>query len=89
MPTVMVTFLKATYVLATFVDFSNISASTDPILTQQVVYLGQSLTYANFQGDICPGDICPYQQYLSWCRPNFDQALKLAQPQMSCGQMSP
>ena len=30
----MVTFVKATYVLATFVHISNISAVTDPILTK-------------------------------------------------------
>ena len=34
MPTVMVTFVKATYVLATFVHIRNISAVTDPILTK-------------------------------------------------------
>ena len=34
MPTVMVTFDKATYVLGTFVHISNISTVTDPILTK-------------------------------------------------------
>ena len=34
MPTIMVTFDKATYVLRTFVHISNISTVTDPILTK-------------------------------------------------------
>ena len=34
MPTVMVTFVKATYVLAIFVHIRNISIVTDPILTK-------------------------------------------------------
>ena len=27
--------------------------------------------------NICPGDICPYQQYLSCYWPDFDQILKV------------
>ena len=27
--------------------------------------------------NICPGDICPYQQYLSCYWPDFDQTLKV------------
>ena len=33
-PTAMVTFVQATFVLATFVHIRNISAVTDPILTK-------------------------------------------------------
>ena len=29
----------------------------------------------SFPGNICPGDVCPYQQYLSCYWPNFDQTL--------------
>ena len=45
-------------------------------------FLGPSLTDANcrsdiFTGNICPSDICPYQEYLSCCLPYFDQTLKV------------
>ena len=41
-------------------------------------FLELFLTFTNcqsdiFQGNICPGDICPYQEYLSCYWPNFDQ----------------
>ena len=36
MPTVTVTFVKATFVLATFVHIKNMSAVTDPILTKRL-----------------------------------------------------
>ena len=36
MPTVTVTFVKATFVLATFVHIRNVSAVTDPILTKRL-----------------------------------------------------
>ena len=36
MPTVMVTFVKATFVLVTFVHIGNILAVTDPILTKRL-----------------------------------------------------
>ena len=44
--------------------------------------LGSSLTDANPLSDICPrkmcpGDICPYQQYLSCYWLNFDETLKV------------
>ena len=39
-------------------------------------------TYFNCNGDIflgkiCPSDVCPYQQYISWYWPDFDQILKV------------
>ena len=36
-------------------------------------FLQPSLIEANCHGDLCPGNICPYQQYLSYCWSNFDQ----------------
>ena len=39
-------------------------------------FLGPSWTYSNCHGDIFPGDICPYQEYLSWYWNDFDQTLK-------------
>ena len=43
MPTVTVTFVKATFVLVTFVHIGNILAVTDPILTKR---LGQDFLQA-------------------------------------------
>ena len=45
-------------------------------------FLGPFLTYSNchydiFSGNICPCDICPYQEYLSCHWPDFDQTLKV------------
>ena len=45
-------------------------------------FLGPIWTYSNFQNDICSGnicpcDICPYQEYLSCHKPDFDQTLKV------------
>ena len=45
-------------------------------------FLGPFLTYSNcpydiFSGNICPSDICPYQEYLSCHWPDFDQTLKV------------
>ena len=45
-------------------------------------FLGHFLTYSKCHNDICSGnicpcDICPYQQYLSFCWPDFDQILKV------------
>ena len=50
MPTVKVTFVQATYVLATFVHFSNISAVTDPILTKLFgpIFLGLNIFWQTF-----------------------------------------
>ena len=44
--------------------------------------LGTSRTDSNFHseiwpGNIRPGDICPYQKYLSCYWPNFDETLKV------------
>ena len=41
-------------------------------------FLGPSLTDANHQGDICPSNICPYQEYLSCYWPIFDETLQVA-----------
>ena len=38
--------------------------------------LGPPWTDFNCNGNICPGDICPYQEYLSCYWPDFDQTLK-------------
>ena len=43
-------------------------------------FLGPSSTDSNYNGDICPsnichGDICPHQKYLSWS--NFDRTLNV------------
>ena len=45
-------------------------------------FLGPFLTYSNchydiFSGNICPCDICPYQEYLSCHWPDVDQTLKV------------
>ena len=45
-------------------------------------FLGPIWTYSNFHnhicsGNICPCDICPYQEYLSSHKPDFDQTLKV------------
>ena len=77
---VLVTFVLVTFVLVTFFHISNISAVTNPFWTKLKSYLlGRSWTDVKYYGDIwpcniCPGDICPYQQYLLlnqfW--PNFE-----------------
>ena len=36
-------------------------------------FLGQFWKDANCHGDICPSDICPYQEFLNCFLPNFDQ----------------
>ena len=51
-------------------NISNISAVTDPILMNLDWFLEKSRTDSNYHGDICPGniclgDICPYQEYLN------------------------
>ena len=59
-----VTFVQATFVLATFVHNRNVSAVTDLILTKlKDRILGPSLTNANPHVDICPINIS--QQHLS------------------------
>ena len=40
-------------------------------------FLGTSKTDSNYQVDICPGNICSYQEYLSCYRPDFDEILKV------------
>ena len=70
MPTLLVTFVQAKYIMETFVHISNISAFTNSILTKLQRYLGISRTDSNCHDDICPGNICPdgicpYQEYLS------------------------
>ena len=82
-PTVRVTFIHATFVLASFVHIRDISAVTDPILMKLYrQFQGTSRTVSNCHGDICPGnicpcDICPYQEYLSSKWPDFDETLKI------------
>ena len=39
--------------------------------------LGTSRTDSNCHGDICPGNICPYQEYLNCYWPDFDETLKV------------
>ena len=39
--------------------------------------LGTSRTVSDCHSDICPGDIYPYQEYLSCYWPDFDETLKL------------
>ena len=39
-------------------------------------------TDSNCQGDICPRDICPYQEYLSCYWPDFDETLPQSSQQM-------
>ena len=46
----------------------------------KVSFQGKSRTDSNYQvficpGNICPGDISPYQEYLSCYWPNFDETL--------------
>ena len=53
MSTITVTFVQATFYLATFDYISNISAVAEPI------FLSSSLTNAINQGDICLGNIYP------------------------------
>ena len=40
-------------------------------------FLGPFLTYSNCHNDICSGNICPYQEYLSCHWPDFDETLKV------------
>ena len=47
------------------------------------MFLGTSKTDSNYQveicsGNICPGYICSYQEYLSCYLPDFDETLKVA-----------
>ena len=37
---------------------------------------GPSWTDSNCHSDICPGNICPYKEYLSCYWPNFDQTFR-------------
>ena len=81
--TVAVTFVEATFVLATL----SISEISQLLLTRLWLnfkgrFLGLSWTDFNYcsnicPGNICPGNICPYQEYLSCYWPNFDQTLKV------------
>ena len=63
-PTVTITFVQATLVLATFVHIRNISAVTHPKF-DQTLKVGswdhpQEMPTVIYQGNICPSDICPY-----------------------------
>ena len=40
-------------------------------------FLGLSGTEVNFHSNICPSNICPYQEYLSCYLPNFDPTLNV------------
>ena len=81
--TVAVTFVEATFVLATL----SISEISQLLLTRLWLnfkgrFLGLSWTDFNYcsnicPGNICPGNICPYQEHLSCYWPNFDQTLKV------------
>ena len=64
MPTVIVTFVQATYVLATFVHISIISAVTDPILS--------NLLGPNFFGAVIFVD-----QHIFWPEDFLDQNISL------------
>ena len=80
-------FFHATFVLATFVHISNISAISQLLLVRfwpnfTCRFPGPLWTYSNCHNDICPGNICPcnicpYKEYLSCYWPNFDQTLKV------------
>ena len=76
--TVRMTFVHATFVLATYVHIRNISAVTSPILMKLFRrFLGTSRTDSNCHsdicpGNICPGNICPYHEYISCYWPAFD-----------------
>ena len=61
---------------------NSMSAICQVLLTQCLWYfkcrvLGTSRTDPNCHSDICPGDICPCQEFLSCYRPNFHENLKL------------
>ena len=81
-PTVTATFVQAIFVLATFVHIRNISTVTDlswPNCKGRI--LEPFLKYANWHYDICPCKICPgniypNQQYLSYYSINFDQTIR-------------
>ena len=71
-PTIKLTFVQETFVLVTFVYIRNISSITNPILMKLQRYLHgkTSRTDCNHQVgiravNICPGNICSYQEYLS------------------------
>ena len=68
-PTVTVTFVQASYV-----NIRNILTVTDTIKTK-LYRQGQGKVNAN----ICPGDICPHQQYLSCYWFDLDETLNLVQ----------
>ena len=76
-------FVHVTFVLVTYVQITNISAVTDLLLANfKSRFLGKPRTYFNSCSDICPsnicfGDICPYQKYLSCYWPDFDQSSKI------------
>ena len=78
-PTVWGTFVQTTFVQMTFVHIRNISSVTDPILAKlKGFFLRPSLTDAKCQVNVCPGAICPYQEYLSCYWPDFNKTLKVS-----------
>ena len=81
-PTVMVTFVQASFVLATFVHIRSISGpdfdETLKIGSWENLEQIQTVTVTFVQINIFPGDICPYQEYLSCYWPNFDETWNVA-----------
>ena len=77
--TVTVTFVQSTFVQVTFGHIRNIQL----LLTWfwwkfKDRFLETSRTESNCHGNICPGGICTYQEYLSCYWPDFDETLKVA-----------
>ena len=82
----MVTFVQATFVQVTFAHNST-SAISQLLLTRfwwnfKHRFLGTSRIDSNYQvdictGNICPGNIFPYQEYLSCYWHDFDETLKV------------
>ena len=77
-PTIKLTYVKATFVLVTSVHIRNISPVTDPIWWNfKGSFLGTYRTDSNYQngicpGNFCPGNICPNCEYFSCYWPNFN-----------------
>ena len=68
--------------------FLSLSAIPQLLLTQFwpnliVSFLGPTLQDVDYHGNIWPGIICPYQQYLSCYCTNFDKLLKFMGPSLS------